>query len=457
VRKRAIGILASIIIVGIGYFGASALGLTGPALLSLCATLFAVTWWAFAVVPPAYTALIVLIFFIVSNTAGPDVVFGYWSGPLAWLMIGAFLIARAVSESGLARRIALFLMIHRVRSHGQLILMIYALNILLAIIVPLPFPRAFIIMALIQEVINRSGVAAPIARALGYAVFAASMPASMMFLTSEAVLNPVTAAFAGGIGWMGWLEMMFLPSLLAAGLMAIAHFIVFPGTGDLQLPIAHMRRELDDMGGLSGAEVRTMIWTALALALWMTDAWHGIHAGWIALGTAVALALPWVGDVLGNEDLTGGVDWSALMFGTGALALGSVAQMTGLSRWLVATFVPDLAGNSTVVVLVAIAAIAYLMHLLLGSVLVTLSMLAPPMVALAADLGINPMAAAMLILTTSVMGVALPYHNLMILVGVGKTGGFSTRETLRFFPALTAITAITVAFQIFYWNLIGAL
>ena len=456
-KRRAIGILLSLIVGTGAYFGAASLGLAGPPLLTLAAMLFGVTWWAFQVVPPAYTALLLILFFIISGTAAPEVVFSYWTGPLAWLMIGAFLIAQAVSESGLARRIALFLMIHRVRTHTQLVLMIYLLNVILALIIPLPFPRAFIIMALIREVIARSGIPNATARALGYAVFAASMPASLMFLTSEAVLNPVTAAFAGGISWMGWLQMMFLPSLLASTLMAAAHFLVFPGSGDLELPLDHLRAELANMGPVSGAEIRTTIWTILALVLWMTDSIHGVHAGWISLGIAIGLALPWIGDVLGGEDITGGVDWAALMFGTGALALGTVGEQTGLSRWLVSTFVPDLAGNSTVMVLIIVAIAGYLMHLLFGSVLVTLSMLAPPMVALAADMGINPMAPAMIILTTSVLGVALPYHNLMVLVGVGKTGGFDTRETLRFFPALTGVIIVTVAFQIAYWSLVGAL
>ncbi|MFP4200671.1 MAG: SLC13 family permease, partial [Clostridia bacterium] len=375
--------------------------------------------------------------------------------PLAWLMIGAFLIARAVSQSGLARRLALLLMIYRVRTHTQLVIAIYVLNILLALIIPIPFPRAFIIMALVREVIERSGIPKPTAQALGYAVFAACIPASMMFLTGEAILNPVTAAFAGGASWGQWLVMMFLPSLLVAVLMASAHFLVFPGSGKLQLPLDHLRGELGEMGSLSRAEIRTMMWTALALIMWMTDSIHGIHPGWVSLAVAVGLALPWLGDVLGGDDITEGVDWSALMFGTGALALGAVGEATGLSRWLVATFIPEMAGNSNLIILAVIALAGYFMHLLLGSALVTLSMLAPPMVSLAVDVGIDPLVPALLILTTSVMGVALPYHNLMILVGTGKTGGFDTREIIRFFPALTAITTIAVAFQLLYWTLLG--
>ncbi|MFO7942448.1 MAG: anion permease [Bacillota bacterium] len=456
-RKRIIGIVVSILVVITAFYGAQTLGLEGKGLVALCAMLFTVTWWAFQVIPPAYTALLLVLFFTTSGTAPPETVFNYWISPLAWLMIGAFLIARAVSQSGLARRLALLLMIHRVRTHTQLVIAIYLLNIVLALIIPIPFPRAFIIMALVREVIERSGIPKPTARALGYAVFAACMPASLMFLTGEAILNPVTAAFAGGASWGQWLVMMFLPSLLIAVLMASAHFLVFPGSGKLELPLDHLRGELEEMGTLTRAEIGTMAWTAFALVMWMTDSIHGVHPGWVALGVAVGLALPWIGDILGGDDITAGVDWSALMFGTGALALGAVGEETGLSRWLVATFIPDMAGNSTLMILIVVALAGYFMHLLLGSALVTLSMLAPPMVSLAVDAGINPLVPALLILTTSVMGVALPYHNLMILVGTGKTGGFDTRETMKFFPALTGITAIAVAFQIIYWTLIGVI
>ncbi|MBK8420295.1 hypothetical protein [Candidatus Villigracilis saccharophilus] len=51
-----------------------------------------------------------LLGYLLLGLAEPDVVFHIWTLPLMWLIIGAFLIAAAVTKSGLAQRVALLLL-----------------------------------------------------------------------------------------------------------------------------------------------------------------------------------------------------------------------------------------------------------------------------------------------------------------------------------------------------------
>jgi di/tricarboxylate transporter len=151
------------------------------------------------------------------------------------------------------------------------------------------------------------------------------------------------------------------------------------------------------------------------------------------------------------------VDWPTLIFATGALAIGAAAEATGLSEWIMARLVPSALPSATGVFLGYVATVGYILHLFVGSTLAALSVLTPPLVGLAARLGLPSFAPALLVYTTAVMGIALPFHNLMILVGVGRVGHFNERQTLKFFPALTAVTILVVAFQIGWWMLLGRL
>ena len=62
-----------------------------------------------------------------------------------WLVIGAYLIASAVKESGLGERIAYAFMLKFVRDAKSLIISIFALTFVLSLLIPHPFPRAFLI------------------------------------------------------------------------------------------------------------------------------------------------------------------------------------------------------------------------------------------------------------------------------------------------------------------------
>ena len=455
-NHRATGITVSIVLSLLVYFGTLSSDLAPDARAALIAILFTVTWWAFRVIPPAYTALLLLLFLVASGVTGPQESFAFWSGPMAWLMIGAFLIARGVTRSGLAGRISLNLVSRVAGSYRGLIIAIYGLNLVLAPLIPLPFPRAFLIMALVQQIINHSDVDDRTQASLGFAVFMGSVPASMMLLTAEAVLNPVTASLAGGISWMEWAALMAVPSLLAAALMLLAHLIVFPGAR-ISVDTEHLAQKIRDLGPLSPQEIRVILWVGAALLLWTTDSLHQVHPAWVALGAALAMAVPVAGDILDEKDLASGVDWSTLIFATGALAIGAAGEVTGLSEWIMTRLVPASLPSSAPIILGFVAAVGYILHLFVGSVLAALSILVPPLVALAARFGVPSFAPALIIYTTAVMGIALPFHNLMILVGVGKVGHFTERETLRFFPAQTLVTLLVVAFQIGWWMLLGRL
>ncbi|MFM8321073.1 MAG: SLC13 family permease, partial [Chloroflexota bacterium] len=221
--KTLLGVLLSVGLAAAAWFAPlPGLGLEGRKTLAV--TLFTVVWWVFNVVPPAYATLLMLLGFILLGLAGPEAVFQMWSLPLMWLIIGSFLIAAAVTKSGLAERVAAFFIIRYAGSYRSLILLTYGLGFVLSLLIPHPFPRALLLMSLMRAILDKSGMNAADAASVGLSVFVATTATSTILLTGDSTLNIATVGFSGlSLGWLDWPKYMAAPGLLASLLMAVLH------------------------------------------------------------------------------------------------------------------------------------------------------------------------------------------------------------------------------------------
>ena len=73
---------------------------------------------------------------------------------MMYLIIGAYLIATAVRESGLGERIAYWYISKYVTNYNSIIISIFALTFILSLLIPHPWPRAFLIMSVMAVVIK---------------------------------------------------------------------------------------------------------------------------------------------------------------------------------------------------------------------------------------------------------------------------------------------------------------
>jgi len=116
----------------------------------LALTLATVVFWACGVAQPGfvgllYCALLVLFKVCVDDTGAASIsatvasTFSSWTKATMWLVIGAYLIASAVKESGLGERIAYAFMLKFVRDAKSLIISIFALTFVLSLLIP-PLP-----------------------------------------------------------------------------------------------------------------------------------------------------------------------------------------------------------------------------------------------------------------------------------------------------------------------------
>lgn len=451
-----LGILVAIIILIIPINGLSTKGKSCLAL-----TMMTVIFWGFQIVHPAYISGLYLSLIIIFKISEPSVVFSSWTGSTMYLTIGAYLIASAVKESGLGERIAYYFIIRYVKSYNSIIISVFVLNLLLSAIIPHPWPRAFLIMSVISVIITNAKINKQDATNIGFAVFAASVPTSLVFLTGESVINTLAIQYSGvNVGWFQWLIYMGPPALALSVFTCIIILVLFKSSQPIILDKQEMKNQLSTMGGLTKKEKFTIGWLFVSIILWMTDSIHGINIGWITFLIAMLISLPIVGNLLTRKSWMS-VPIDVLLFITAAIAIGKVGADTGMNQWIAQVVLPEpsvLSGNIYILASI-ITVVSIALHMILGSVIAVMGVVIPALLTYTNSLGLNPLVITLWAYTAISTHYILPFHHLNLLVGMGEeNGNYTQKETIRLGIPLTITVYLTIIFiQIPWWKFLKLL
>ena len=92
----------------------------------------------------------------------------------------------------------------------------------------------------------------------------------------------------------------------------------------------------------------------------------------------------------------------------------------------------------------------------MGSVMAVLGICIPAFLTFTAGSGISPTAIAMMVFSAINIHYVLPFHNLAILVGVGKdAGGYSATETMKMGIPLTVVVFLTTLVEAVWFHVLG--
>ena len=434
----------------------------------LALSLGAVVMWACGVAQPGYTgilycALLVLMQVVPDADGVPSmaatvaVAFGAWTKGTMWIVVGAYLIAGAVKDSGLGQRIAYAFMLKFVKSAKSLILSIFALTFVLALLIPHPFPRAFLILAVVSVIAESAGYGEDDRGKLGFLIFAAAVPCSMFFMTGDSTLNPLVASYGanGGaaIGFVDWFIYMSVPMVVATLCTIVLALALFKPSKELVYDREDVLAKQAALGKLSEKEIRTIVWLVIAIALWLTVS--GDYLAWVTLVIGVLMAMPVIGEVLTPASWSS-VDIKTLMFLTAAMAIGSVGGATGMNAWIADVVLPSTVPANPYLFALLVCALTMVIHMFMGSVMAGLGICVPAFLTFVQGTSVTPIAVALIVFTAINLHYILPFHNLAILVGEGKdAGGYTSKEAMKMGIPMTVVTFLVVLVEAFWFSTLG--
>lgn len=432
-------------------------GLAWSGQVCLGLTLLTVVWWATQVAQAGYVGGFYLVSICLLRLADTKVVFAGWTGSTIWLVIGAYMIAAAVRKSGLGERISYAYILRFVRSWNNIIVGIFVLTFILSLLIPHPWPRAFLIMSVMAVIIKAANMPKEDATKIGFTVFAASVPVSLIFLTGDAVINPLAASYCTTepISFVRWFEVMGPPAIILSLLTLVLIRVLFKPSQPIQINFEEIRAAKATLGKMTEKEIRTAVWIIIAIALWLTNGITGLDVGWITLAVAMCMSLPFIGQVLTVKEWAD-VPVHVLVFLTSAIAIGKVGAETGMNAWLAATLLPGAMPGNVLLMALMIAAIAIVIHMFMGSVIAVMGVAIPAILACTDALGISQVVVIFVIYLVISGHYILPFHHLNILVGQGEENGMYTqRETVKMGVPLLIPIFLSVLFAIVWFKVLG--
>ncbi|EOM74589.1 SLC13 family permease [Rhodococcus rhodnii] len=449
---------------GAGVVAAAAGGeLSRDGAVALAVFVAAVWLWIFTPLDDTYVALGAAISLVVLGPLEVPEFTGTLGESAVWLLVGAFVVAAAVTTTGLPTRLV-SAVVTRVGTPRGLIHATTALLTLSAFVIPATSGRAAlalpVFLALAHVLADRPRVVLALAVAVPSVILTsavASLTGAGAHLVSSEILR---AATGHGFGYVQWLVLGLPLAVVWSHLAAEIALTVFTDRTDRTRPLNIPGDSFSSPRRWTDPERRILIVLTAVVLAWCTGEWHGIDPAIVALAGALAATAPGLGvTTLGAA--VAAVPWPLLLFMAATFALGLALTTSGATAWLAeSVFAPvaALGDHAQAAFLVTVVLVSLAAHLLIQSRSARSAVLIPVIVATATTLGVPPATAVFVstaaagfchTLTSSAKPVAMFARS-------EDVPGFAPADLLRYSAALAPVSAaLLLAFTLWVWPALG--
>ena len=303
---------------------------------SLSATLLcgaAVLLWATALLPEYQTALLFFLLAVVLGIAPPEVAFSGFSSPALWLVFSGLVVGLAIQRTSLGERFSrIFLALAPTNYFGVLTALVL-LGFALSFFMPSSMGRVVMIVPIAVLVTDQLGMTHG-SRSRGVLIATAALGA---YLPSASILpaNIPNLILASGAESLYGIQFRYADYFVATfPTIGFGKLVLIIATGMLLSSGAvRVRPSLEPMGPMHADERKLTTILIATVALWATDAMHGINPAWIGLAAAIACLLPRFG-MLSEKSFNHEISWAPLIHTAGIIGLGAVVAASGLGEGL---------------------------------------------------------------------------------------------------------------------------
>ncbi|MDR3398968.1 MAG: SLC13 family permease [Pandoraea sp.] len=439
-------------------FALHAAGLRGDTLAVAVVVLFCLSYWATGWLPDFLVSLVLMFLLATCTSLGADVVFSGFTSSAFWLVFSGAVIGMALGVTGLGERVASRLADHCGHAYGVALVGFVAIAFVLGIVMPSTLGRIAILTPIVLSFCERVGLtpgrpgrtglllATALASCeLSTAILPANLPNLVMAGTAETVLG-----LRLGYGDYA-IALVPVLAVVRGVVLVVVAMRLFP---DRLTPLVDATTVDDARQSMRPDEWRLLAALTLMLALWLTEPWHHVAAGWVGLGIALLCLGPL--RLVNPDAFLKQVKLAPLWFVAAIIGLTAAVDHAGLANTLRPVLSQlDLAQMSTTpAYLVLVALSLALTFLVTSNAAPALYTPLVPALALGAPLGVK---AVLLTQAVGISTIALPYQAPPLVLAMALAG-IGIRDATRYCVATALVALVTVVpLTPLWWQLIGLL
>jgi len=301
-----------------------------------------ITLWMTEAIPNYLTSLILIISLVLMGVLSEKEAYAQLGHKVMWLNIMSFVLASMLVKTGLAKRFALWFIVHFGKHASSIFLSFLFINVVLSAFISATTAKAAILLPIFMVIAavygarggeNKNNFGRNIVLQnlfyinIGAGGFVTGSGANLL------AASLIMGATSADIYFSDWMMANFPVALVMMFLgYIIAVKIFFPLKKEERLPqieggMERLKGELAKMGKVSFQEVKAIVLFVSILALWSTDKYHGISPTAVAFMGAIIALLPRIGILTWNEV---DIPWHLMLFSAGAYTMGAGFKATDL-------------------------------------------------------------------------------------------------------------------------------
>lgn len=365
-----------------------------------------VVLWVTEALPLFVTSLLIPVVLVFSGVAGAVEATAPFFNPIIVLFFAGFLMAEAMKRTGLDHLLAVSITAQARRSPGMLFGAMIGITAVMSMFMSNTAAAAVLIpiAVAVSEPLDELGFRKALVLGIAYAATIGGVGSAIGTPANQLAVEFLGEFAARDIAFAQWfvfglpMVILFLP-VMGWYLWRTSQVEVDP---ERFREVARLAlRERHQLGSPDRDQLVVLaVFAAVAIG-WLTQTWHGLHAGIVALAGAAAL---YVLRKLDPEDL-GRISWSSLLTFGGGLVLGLYIVRTGISDY-VATRLAGLSGTPQIVTLLLVATITLVLTTVASNT-ASAAVLIPLAIPLAGVLDMDPTLLVLVVAIASSIDFAL--------------------------------------------------
>jgi solute carrier family 13 (sodium-dependent dicarboxylate transporter), member 2/3/5 len=434
-------------------------GLTPAGRASLATLGFCIFWWLLGAVPLPVTSLVGLALLSFLGALPTQVALSLFGSQAVFFIVGVFLIAAVMLQTGLSARMSLWGLQRFGNSENSLCITTLILSWGLCAVM-VSHAVAALLLPIILGIIRslhlnpRSKLARRLLLSMAWGTVCGSniglLSSARAALALELYENYRIESSGPMIGMMEYSLASIPISIVSLILSGLLLRWLFPPEGvPLTAALEQLNSEIKQKGPLSLQEISTSVIILIMIVAM-------IIAGPNQLGIVALLfsGVFFAFQLLQWEDAERYVNWGVVLLYGGAIAVGAAVHQTGAAEWLVGQVLPSHSIGPWIVLLSIASFVALSTELISNSAVIAIVL--PVALAMSEQVGLSPRAIAIAVPVSAGLAFVLPTSTPAMAMVFGS-GYLRTRDTFYgvFISLLTLLLFLLVA--MFWWPLLGIL